>query len=50
MTFFELLELLSEAILIASCIAAALGCFALNRRVGRLASTERGIGKAVSEM
>jgi hypothetical protein len=34
----------------AACAAAAAGCFALNRRVQRLASTELGIGKAVSEM
>jgi hypothetical protein len=47
MTFFELW---GEAVVVASCIAAATGCFVLNRRVQRLASTERGIGKAVSEM
>jgi hypothetical protein len=47
MTF---LELLSEAVIVAACSAAAIGCFVLNRRVSRLASTERGIGKAVSEM
>jgi hypothetical protein len=47
MTF---LELLSEAVVVAACVAAASGCFVLNRRVRRLASTERGIGKAVSEM
>jgi hypothetical protein len=47
MTF---LEPLSEAIVVAACIAAAIGCFVLDRRVRRLASTERGIGKAVSEM
>ncbi len=44
------LQLLSEALAIASCVAALIGCFVLNRRVQRLASTERGIGKAVSEM
>jgi hypothetical protein len=43
-------ELLGDAIVVASCIAAAIGCFVLNRRVRHLASTERGIGKAVSEM
>jgi hypothetical protein len=47
MTFFELL---SESIVVTACIAAAIGCFVLDRRVRRLASTERGIGKAVSEM
>jgi hypothetical protein len=47
MTF---LELLSEAVVVAASVAAASGCFVLNRRVRRLASTERGIGKAVSEM
>jgi hypothetical protein len=41
---------LSEMVVAAACIAAAIGCFVLNRRVRRLASTERGIGKAVSEM
>jgi hypothetical protein len=41
---------LSEVVVVAACIAAAIGCFVLNRRVRRLASTERGIGKAVSEM
>jgi hypothetical protein len=41
---------LSDLVVIAACIAAALGCFVLHRRVRRLASTERGIGKAVSEM
>jgi hypothetical protein len=41
---------LSDVVVVAACIAAALGCFVLNRRVRRLASTERGIGKAVSEM
>ena len=45
-----LLELLGEAVIVASCIAAAIGCFVLNRRVRLLASTERGVGKAVSEM
>ena len=45
-----LLELWGDAVVVASCIAAAIGCFVLNRRVQRLASTERGIGKAVSEM
>lgn len=45
-----ILELWGEALIVASCIAAATGCFVLNRRVQRLASTERGIGKAVSEM
>jgi hypothetical protein len=44
------LELLGETVVVASCLAAAIGCFVLNRRVRRLASTERGIGKAVSEM
>jgi hypothetical protein len=43
-------ELLIEVLVIAACIAAATGCFILNRRVRHLASTERGIGKAVSEM
>jgi hypothetical protein len=43
-------ELLIEALVVAACIAAATGCFMLNRRVRHLASTERGIGKAVSEM
>jgi hypothetical protein len=47
MTF---LELLTEAVVVAACGVAAIGCFVLNRRVRRLASTERGIGKAVSEM
>jgi hypothetical protein len=45
-----LLELLGEAVIVASCIAAAIGCFVLNRRLRLLASTERGVGKAVSEM
>jgi hypothetical protein len=45
-----LFELLSETVLVAACAAAAIGCFVLSRRVRRLASTERGIGKAVSEM
>jgi hypothetical protein len=47
MTF---LELLSEAVVVAACGMAAIGCFVLNRRVRHLASTERGVGKAVSEM
>jgi len=46
----NLVELLSDAAVLAACAAAAAGCFALNRRVRRLASTELGIGKAVSEM
>ncbi|MGH6945651.1 MAG: DUF6468 domain-containing protein [Geminicoccaceae bacterium] len=41
---------LSEALLIAACIAAAAGCFLLNRRMRRLQSTEEGIGKAVADM
>jgi hypothetical protein len=41
---------LSDVVVVAACIGAALGCFVLNQRVRRLASTERGIGKAVSEM
>jgi hypothetical protein len=45
-----ILELWGEALIVACCIAAATGCFVLNRRVQRLASTERGIGRAVSEM
>jgi hypothetical protein len=44
------LELLQEAVVVAACVAAAIGCFVLHRRVRHLASTERGIGKAVSEM
>ena len=47
MTVFELL---SDAAIVAACTAAAAGCFALYWRIRRLASTERGIGKAVSEM
>jgi hypothetical protein len=47
MTF---LELLSEVVVVAACGMAAIGCFVLNRRVRHLASTERGVGKAVSEM
>jgi len=47
MTVFELL---SDAAIVAACAAAAAGCFALYWRIRRLASTERGIGKAVSEM
>jgi hypothetical protein len=47
MTF---LELLSEMVVAAACGMAAIGCFVLNRRVRHLASTERGVGKAVSEM
>jgi ABC-type transporter Mla subunit MlaD len=47
MTFFDVL---SDAAILFACVAAAAGCFALNRRVRRLASTELGIGKAVSEM
>jgi hypothetical protein len=43
-------ELLSEALVVAACMAAAIGCFVLSRRIRHLASTERGIGKAVSEM
>jgi hypothetical protein len=46
----NVVELLSDAAILAACAAAAAGCFALNRRVRRLASTELGIGKAVSEM
>jgi hypothetical protein len=42
--------LLGDAAIIAACAAAAAGCFALNRRVRALASTELGIGKALSEM
>jgi hypothetical protein len=45
-----LLAPLSDVVVVVACIAAAIGCFVLNRRVRRLASTERGIGKAVSEM
>jgi hypothetical protein len=45
-----LFEMSSEVVVVAACVAAAIGCFVLNRRVRRLASTERGIGKAVSEM
>jgi hypothetical protein len=44
------LELLKDAVVVAACVAAAIGCFVLHRRVRHLASTERGIGKAVSEM
>jgi hypothetical protein len=44
------LELLPEAVVAVACVAAAIGCFVLHRRVRHLASTERGIGKAVSEM
>lgn len=47
MTVFELL---SDAAIVAASMAAAAGCFALYWRIRRLASTERGIGKAVSEM
>jgi len=46
----NIVELLIDAAILAACAAAAAGCFALNRRVRRLASTELGIGKAVSEM
>lgn len=44
------LSLLSDGAIVAVCVAAAAGCFALNRRMRRLASSEQGIGKAVSEM
>jgi hypothetical protein len=47
MTVFDVL---SDAAILLACVAAAGGCFALNRRIRRLASTELGIGKAVSEM
>jgi hypothetical protein len=47
MTVFDVL---SDAAILLACVAAAAGCFALNRRVRRLASTELGIGKAVNEM
>jgi hypothetical protein len=47
MTIFDLL---TDAAILLACAVAAAGCFALNRRVRRLASTELGIGKAVSEM
>jgi len=43
-------DLLSEALVVAACVAAAIACFVLSRRIRHLASTERGIGKAVSEM
>jgi hypothetical protein len=43
-------DVLTDAAILLACVAAAAGCFALNRRVRRLASTELGIGKAVSEM
>jgi hypothetical protein len=46
----NLVELMTDAAILAACVAAAAGCFALNRRVRRLASTELGIGKAVNEM
>jgi hypothetical protein len=46
----NVVELLSDAAILAACAAAAAGCLALNRRVRRLASTELGIGKALSEM
>ena len=45
-----LLELLADAAVVASCLAAAIGCFVLNRRVRTLSSTEAGVGKAVKEM
>jgi hypothetical protein len=45
-----LIELLSDLAIVGVCAAAAAGCFVLNRRVRRLASTELGIGKAVNEM
>jgi hypothetical protein len=44
------LEMLQEAVVVAACVAAAIGCFVLDRRIRRLASTERGIGKALTEM
>jgi hypothetical protein len=45
-----LLNLAAEAVVVVACMAAVLGCFVLNRRIRRLASTEAGIGKAMSEM
>jgi hypothetical protein len=47
MTVFQLL---SNLVIVVLCATAAIGCFALNRRIRRLASSERGIGKAMSEM
>jgi hypothetical protein len=47
MTIFQLL---SNVVIVVLCAAAAIGCFVLNRRIRRLASSERGIGKAMSEM
>jgi hypothetical protein len=47
MTIFQLL---SNVVIVALCAAAATGCFVLNRRIRHLASSERGIGKAMSEM
>jgi hypothetical protein len=46
----NVVQLLIDGAIPTACVAAAAGCFALNRRVRRLASAELGIGKAVSEM
>jgi hypothetical protein len=45
-----LLDHAAAAVVVVSCLAAVIGCFVLNRRIRRLASTEAGIGKAMSEM
>jgi hypothetical protein len=45
-----MVEFLSDAAMVIVCAAAAVGCFVVNQRVRRLASSERGIGKAVSDM
>lgn len=45
-----LFDLLIDACLAAACLALAIGCVILDRRLRRLQSTEAGIGKAVADM
>jgi hypothetical protein len=47
MTVFDLL---SDSLIMTVCVASAIGCFLVNRRIRRLESTEIGIGKAIAEM
>ena len=47
MTVFDLL---SDSLIMVVCVASAIGCFLVNRRIRRLESTEIGIGKAIAEM
>lgn len=42
--------LLTDALILVACAAAASACFVLNSRLKRLESTEGGIGKAVAQM